>query len=242
MTVPDQTQRVEYLIDSIQTSDYTLQSALGLVRANTNNMRNDFEVSSSYMIEVDSYKRGQKPTPSQQRGGANIYAIDFSAVCGSSGVDLRGNHPKEIKALPAEQKDELVSCQKSQDGKTALEKSKAAADKTRKFKGGKQGGGGKGKSDNPKGEGNWKKKLKQAVKTQNSFKTIMSVLDVEEVSNLECSKALVSVTTSTPTSTPTPTPTTGAVDTATPPYPSILSFPTISLKLNTILKRGSKRD
>ena len=65
-------------------------------------MQTDFEMASSYMIEVDPYKRGgQKQDSGKQRGGAgvNISAIDFSAGRGSSGVDLRCHHPKEFKAL-----------------------------------------------------------------------------------------------------------------------------------------------
>ena len=42
VTVPDPVQRVEYLIDSITCSDNTLQATIGLIRLNTNNMRQDF--------------------------------------------------------------------------------------------------------------------------------------------------------------------------------------------------------
>ena len=54
-------------------------------------MRNYFEMSSSYMIEVDPYKRGQKPTTGQQQGGANISTIDFSVGRDASDVDLHGS-------------------------------------------------------------------------------------------------------------------------------------------------------
>ena len=56
VAVPDQSQRVEYFIDSIECSDTTLQASLGLVRANTNSMRSDFELTSSTLIEVDPYQ------------------------------------------------------------------------------------------------------------------------------------------------------------------------------------------
>ena len=55
--VPSDSQRVEYLIDSISSKDVTLSSAIGIIRANTNNMRNDFEGAASSMIEVDPYRR-----------------------------------------------------------------------------------------------------------------------------------------------------------------------------------------
>ena len=61
VAVPDQSQRVEYLIDSISSNDTALQAAIGLVRANTNNMRNDFEqVAASALIEVDPYRKSQR--------------------------------------------------------------------------------------------------------------------------------------------------------------------------------------
>ena len=47
VAIPVAAQRVEYLIDSITCSDPTLQAAIGLIRANTNNMRNDFEKAAS---------------------------------------------------------------------------------------------------------------------------------------------------------------------------------------------------
>ena len=58
VTMPDDAHMVQYLSDSIQTSNITLQAALGLVWANTNNTRSDFKMSSSCMIEVDPYKHG----------------------------------------------------------------------------------------------------------------------------------------------------------------------------------------
>ena len=55
--VPGEPQRVECLIDSITSKDNTLQAAVGLIRANTNNMRNHFEMTASILIEVDPYRR-----------------------------------------------------------------------------------------------------------------------------------------------------------------------------------------
>ena len=63
VAVTDPAQRVEYLIDSITCSDNTLQASLGLIRANTNGMRSDFELAASALIEVDPYRRSQKICP-----------------------------------------------------------------------------------------------------------------------------------------------------------------------------------
>ena len=74
MTVPDQSQRVEYLIDSITSTDSMLQATVGLVRANTNNMRNDFEAPASALIEVNPYRRSQKGTGTRE---AMSYDVKF---------------------------------------------------------------------------------------------------------------------------------------------------------------------
>jgi hypothetical protein len=103
--VPGPEQKVEYLIDSIACTDSTLQAAIGLIRANTNNMREDFEAAASSLIEVDPYRR----TSRGSGRNADVSSIDFKAGRGSSGVDLRW-HPKEqCVKFSQEQKNELGS-------------------------------------------------------------------------------------------------------------------------------------
>ena len=229
VVVPDQSQRVEYLIDSISCNDTTLQASLGLVRANTNSMRSDFELASSTLIEVDPYRRSQRG-PSRNPD-ANISEIDFGSGRGSSGVDLRWHHPKEFKALSADKKDELISWQKSNEGKKILAKSREAADKKRKADGKSGGGGGGGKGKKTVSEGAWKKKLKRAVKTQNGFKTIMSVLADEEFKNQALVDALSSV------SVPPASATSSSAAATVPKSPSSVKFPATSLKMSTILRK-----
>ena len=48
-----------------------------MVRANTNNMRHNFEATASTLIEVDPYKMSQK-LPSGLRRKTNMYVVDFS--------------------------------------------------------------------------------------------------------------------------------------------------------------------
>ena len=90
-TVSNDAQRVKYLLDSIICQDASLQAAIGIVRANTNNMQHNFDLAAASFIEVDPYKRSQ--------GGhhfskyASISSIDFSAGRGETGVDLQW-HPK----------------------------------------------------------------------------------------------------------------------------------------------------
>jgi hypothetical protein len=66
VTAPDPSQRVEYLIDSINCADSTLQATIGLIRTNVNNMREDFELAANALIEVDPYKRSQRQLPKSQ--------------------------------------------------------------------------------------------------------------------------------------------------------------------------------
>jgi hypothetical protein len=74
--VPSEPQRVEYLIDSVSSKDTSLQAAIGIIRANTNNMRNDFEAASTSLIEVDPYRRSTRQNNNRD---ANVSAIDFGA-------------------------------------------------------------------------------------------------------------------------------------------------------------------
>ena len=133
VSVLDQTQRVEWLIDSVTCSDNTLQAAFGLIRANTNVMCSYFELASSSLIDVDPYRWSQRPNAGKP--GASISSINFGANKGSSGVDLRWHHPKEFRILPDEQKGKLTTWQKTQKGRNILDKSKAALEKKRKTEG-----------------------------------------------------------------------------------------------------------
>ena len=78
-----------------------------------------------------------------------ISEIDFGSGRGSSGVDLRWHHPKEFKALSAENRDELVQWQKSNDGKKILAQSREIDDNKRKASGQPSGGGGGGNKGKP---------------------------------------------------------------------------------------------
>ena len=95
VAVPDPAQRVEYLIDSITCSDNTLQAIIGLIRTNTNNMRQDFEAAASALIEVDTYRRSQRQPAANHQ--ANVYATSFSAGRGATGVELCWHPRKDFK-------------------------------------------------------------------------------------------------------------------------------------------------
>ena len=96
---------MEDIIDSITSMDSTLQASVGLVRANTNNMRNDLEGAANILIEIDTYRRSTRTNTRN----ANIFAIDFSDVRGNTGVDLRFHPKHKFLELPQDQKDELTN-------------------------------------------------------------------------------------------------------------------------------------
>ena len=110
--VPGPEQKVEYLIDSIACTDSTLQAAICLIRANTNNMREDFEAAASSLIEVDPYRRTSHGTGHN----ADVSSIDFKTVCGSSGVDLQWSSKEEHVKLSQEQKHELRNWMRNDEG------------------------------------------------------------------------------------------------------------------------------
>ena len=235
VSVPDQSQRVEYLIDSIACNDNTLQAAIGLVRANTNNMRHDFEAAASALIEVDPFKRGNKSGGTQRT--ANISAIDFSAGRGSTGVDLRWHPNKEFKKLPEEQKNELREWMQTQEGKKLMKQSRKAAAAKRKASSDndKNGEGSRGN-----GGGNWKKKFKRAMQTPQGAKSVMSLLAEEEQKNQSFVAALSA---SSNASQNVPPQGQATNNTSTQQSGSNVSavtaaFPATSVKLQNILKNG----
>ena len=237
VTAPDQSQRVEYLIDSINCADSTLQASIGLIRSNVNNMREDFETAANALIEVDPYRRSQrqpnKPT-------AQISAIDFSSGRGDSGVDLRWHTPNEFRSLNQEQKDELTSWQKTPDGKQILQKSREEL-KTNKRKNDR---GGKSKArENSQVNKKRKQWLKGYAKKPEGLKHIMSVLAKEETSNAAFIASLTAMNAPPlPPASSTPVP-------PTPPQNTTISslnahFPASAtkVKLNSILKHNNRNN
>ena len=176
--VPDQAQRVEDLIDSIQSQDSSLQATIGLIRANTNNMREDFEAAASALIEVDPFRRSQRDTTKNR--DANVSGIDFSAGRGKTGVDLRWHPTSEFKKLNIDQQKELNAFLKTPEGKEKMKESRKAQQKANKRKnpGGDEGG------NDPKvkagAKQNWKKKMKKAIKTPNGLKAVYSIMAENE--------------------------------------------------------------
>ncbi len=236
VSVPDPAQRVEYLIDSITSNDTALQAAIGLVRANTNNMRNDFEGAASALIEVDPYRKGQGGGQGKGRG-AQISSIDFKAGRGSTGVDLRWHPKKEFRNLSDEQREELTTWMRTSEGKKFMKKSRDTNNAKRK-----RDGNGNGNDKQGNNGGNWKKKFKKAIKTQKGLAHVMAAIAEEEQTNSALVSAFQSMKTSLPPAPAATQPTMPtalvASTTASPPIPTTPSvMPATALKLASILKK-----
>ena len=235
VAVPDPAQRVEYLIDSISCNDTALQAAIGLVRANTNNMRNDFEAAASTLIEVDPYRKSQRNGTG--KGGATIAAIDFGAGRGSTGVDLRWHPKKDFRNLSDDQRDELVKWMRTSEGKKHVETSRNK--NTNKRNRDRGGNGGANNQNNNKSDGNWKKKFKRAIKTPKGLAHIMSVMATEEHNNNAFIAAFQSIQAALPPAPPAVPPAipraTIASTNATPSVPTVM--PATAMKLASILKK-----
>lgn len=231
--VPTDPQRVEYLIDSITSKDNTLQATIGLVRANTNNMRNDFELAAGTLIEVDPFRRS---TRSSGRS-ANVSAIDFSAGRGSTGVDLRFYPHDKFIALPKDQQDELREWLHTKPGKKAkneyFKNKRKSGDDSGDADEDKENRGTKRKAENKKN--NWRNKMKKAMKTEKGIKTVMSILAAEEKTN----KAFVAALSSSLPPEPSPTPPTKPSSAPTGSVSALASvLPATSIKLQSILKNA----
>ena len=261
VSIPDPSQRVEFLIDSINCADPTLQAAIGLIRSNVNNMRTDFEsAANALLIEVDPFNRNRR---SRQRPGAQISAIDYSAGRGPrTGVDLRWHPPQEFKSLSKEEKSELMEWQKTDEGKSTLAKSKEEAKSAGSKRKAKDTSAATGKEVHNKR----KKWLDKYVKKPLGLKHVMSVLAKEESDNAAFVATLNAVTPQ-PAIVPTPNTTMilpqppanvqppaqptqiGSANASNPPTQSgnastlAKTFPgsTTRMALNSILKPGPKK-
>jgi hypothetical protein len=191
--VPDEPQRVEYLLDAITCQDSALQAAIGNIRASTNDMRVQFETASSHLIEVDPYKR----LACNPQGGGNAKVSDtrFSAGRGKTGVDLHWHPRSKFMELSDAQKDELTTWQKTAEGKKLM-----AADKKQRKRENKD------TSPNPPRPENWKKKLKKSIRTPEGLAHVMSVLREEESSNSDLAATLGPALPPPPAPAPPPTP------------------------------------
>lgn len=228
--VPNTAQRIEYLLESISCQDSSLQAAMGNIRADTNNMRSDFEKSASHIIEVDPYRRATRQLPSKGKE-ANVSAVTFAGR-GETGVDLRWHPRKDFQKLTKEQKDELCAWQNTKEGKRLIDAQRGESNRASKRKGGKTS------TSNE----SWRKKMKKALKTESGLSHVMSVLAEEESSN---SAFVAGLGVKLPAAPNVPTANASTVNASSTqsPYAAVsaiaAAFPALStkVKLNSILKK-----
>ena len=238
VSVPNDAQRVEYLIDSITCADNTLQAAIGLVQANTNNMRNDFELAATALIEVDPYRSGAKSSGSGRE--ATVSGIDFSAGRGpKTGVDLRWYSKEQFKKLSEDEKSELKEYMNTKEGKKAMRKSRNSFNKRKQDD---------VKDDNAtkSNKTSWHKKMKKALQTPNGIKKVFSIMAEEEKTNHGFVAALASSIPPPPAPAPAPVPPPPA-QTPTVTFQAQTSalskaFPSTSTRLQMIQKSKNGND
>lgn len=119
--LPNEHTRVGYLLENIVSSDPDLRAALASIRANVNNMRDNFEAAVTFMLPTCPYARHAKGRNSGNET-ANISDVTLQNKSSTkTGVDLRWHTRKEYQALNKAQRAELYEWQQTKQGKKAKE-------------------------------------------------------------------------------------------------------------------------
>ena len=139
--LPTEHSRVGYLLDNIVSDDKDLTAALSSIRANTNNMRDNFEEAVKFMLPMDPYSKKRKAGPGKK---VTISDATLQGRSGTTGVEFRWHTDPEYYGLNTEQRSELFDWQhKTTDGKKCFKEGMA---KKRAASGNKGGGQATGKS------------------------------------------------------------------------------------------------
>ena len=122
--------KVKYLIDNIEISNADLKAAIGMIRANNNGLKTNFEGAIRLLLPVNPFKpRGGKyngkrnyaEVGSTRAGGDND---QVSYGTGKTGVELCYYTNAQYRKLTDEQKNELRLWRQTPEGKAAMKKSK----------------------------------------------------------------------------------------------------------------------
>lgn len=183
--LPTEHSRVGYLLDNIRSDDNDLKAALSSVRANTNNMRDNFEESVKFILPMCPYSKKRSAGPGNKK--VTIADATLQGRSGTSGVDLRWHTDDEYYHLNQDQRDELYKWQhKTPEGrkvfKAGLAKKRAAAGNN----GGSQSSGkGKGRQTQKKWQAkvaSLEKELKEKKDTEKvekeDKKQLAEIMDV----------------------------------------------------------------
>ena len=122
--LPNEFSRVGYLLDNIENNDPDLRAAIASIRANTNNMRNNFEAAVTFMLPMCPYRKAK--SNSNKNGDQFAEISDANALknftSSKTGVDFRWHTPEEYKKLSKAQRIELYKWQTTKQGKAAIKK------------------------------------------------------------------------------------------------------------------------
>jgi hypothetical protein len=174
---------------------------MGNIRADTNNMRSNFEAAASHLIEVDPYRCASNPGNNPKGKQTHVSAVTFAGR-GKTGVDLRWHTRKEFGALTSEQKDELTAWQNTKEGKKVVKEQRGADNNSNK------------RVAPGTASDSWKKKLRKAIKTQKGLSHVMTVLAEEESANFALVSNVQAQLTPAPATVPPPPPAPPATNTA----------------------------
>ena len=169
--------RMEFLLESITSQDNYLHDAMGNIRADSNGIRSDFEGASIHLLEVDLYQRSTESNPTKPNPG-KVSAVTFYRG-GKTRVDLCWHTRQEFRNISTDHKDELKSCQGSNEGKSYIKNKQTINRKKRKSD-----------LDNSEKE-NWRKKLKKSINGQSRISHVMSNMREEETNNSSLAAAIV---------------------------------------------------
>ena len=115
--LPTQHSRVGYLLDNITSQDLDLRAALASIRANTNNMRNDFELAVTFLLPVCPYAKHKATL--RRRPQAQISEVTLQGR--DQGVELRWHTQEEYAKLNRKQRQVLWKWQKTKEGKKVMQ-------------------------------------------------------------------------------------------------------------------------
>ena len=128
--LPTQHSRVGYLLDNITSQDPDLRAALASIRANTNNMRNDFEMAVAFLLPVCPYSKHKATL--RRRPQAQISEVTLQGR--EQGVELRWHTKEEYEKLNKKQRQILWKWQKTKEGKKAMKEQSSKSNKNKNKK------------------------------------------------------------------------------------------------------------
>ena len=134
--LPTKHSRVGYLLDNIKSDDNDLKAALSSVRANTNNMRDNFEETVKFILPMCPYSKKRSVGTGNKK--VTIADVMLQGRSDTTGVEFRWHTDDEYYGLNQAQKDELYKWQhKTPEGRKCFKAGLAQ----KKAAGGSNGGG-----------------------------------------------------------------------------------------------------